>query len=262
MKNLKFILLIWLFPTFLLAQDNFTVSNIEWKLTSLKMVITYDLLSPDGNTKRTYDVKMLIQTDGKTIQPNKGITGINTQQVGNGKKIEWYFTRSGYTEDELNKDDLVVVVEASRPDPPIQQVKVPTKEPTPQPENAMVSKPTTAIKPLRKPSLILPVATTAVGVGLGIAGLITEAEAKDLYKIYEANTVESDQREAEYQAANDKHLTAQYLGIGGGVLIGTGAYLLYRTLKKRNDPKYSVVPALENTPLLGSYGGITFQYNF
>lgn len=272
MKNIKSILFILLLPLALMAQEDFAVDNVKWEFTSLKMVVTYDLLSPDGNMQRTYDVKMLLQVGGKTINPNKGIIGINTQTVGNGKKIEWYFTRSGYTEDELNRNDLQVTVKATRPDPPIEKVEEePIKEPEPevaieepkQPENTVVSEPTsTVINKPKKPSLILPAATTAVGLGLGVFGLITEGEAKDLYDVYKAHTVESTQRETDYKAANDKHLTAQYLGIGGGVLIGTGAYLLYRTLKKRNDPKYSVVPTLENAPLFGSYGGVTVQFSF
>lgn len=254
MKNIFVIILLTFAPIFASSQTSDVVKNITWKFTNLKMEITYDLLSPDDKN-RTYDITLKINLEDQIITPVNGVVGINQQASGNDKKIEWYFTRAGYSEEELNTSGLQVIIQANNPNPPIEaKTEPPTVVDVPQ--KPTTSPPISRPKKIKPPSLILPAATTGVGLSVLAIGLVTEGKAKDLYKIYETHTVESAQREADYQAANDKHKSAQFLQIGGGVLVGTGAYLLYRTIQKRKDSKFSVVPTLDNAPLYGNYGGI------
>ena len=251
-KNLLFIVLLAM-PFMNYAQQY--VDNISWNFSDLKMIVTYDLISPDG-ISRTYDINMEIVIGDEVIRPNKGIIGINQQKNGKGKKIEWYFTRSGKTESELNVDDLQVMVNATNPNPPIATQTDPIIKETPKPPSPLVNK-------SKGPSLLLPSVTTAAGLGIMAAGFIQEGKAKDLYDVYKAHTVESAQREIDYQVANEKHKEAQIVTIAGGVALGASVYWLFRNIKKRkNNNGFTVVPALEDAPLYGVYSGVGVRFSF
>ena len=238
------------------SQRNGLVQNLKWEFDGPKMIITYDLISPDG-IDRTYDLRVSIDLGNDQFTPTKGVLGINKQRAGKARVIEWYFTRSGKSEEELNVDDLKVSVEAINPIPPF-------KDKNPQKIiKEEEDKPVVITDPVvKKPSIILPASVAGAGLGVAVLGFVTEGKAKDLYKIYEAHTVESVQREADYNAANNKHKSAQYLQIGGGVLVGVGGFLLYRTMKKRKSGDFSVVPVLDDAPLYGWSSGMGIRYSF
>jgi len=257
--KIKKILSIVLFVLPFISYSQQFVDNISWEFSDLKMTVTYDLNSSDG-ISRTYDINMEVIIGDEVIRPNKGIIGINQQRNGKGKKIEWYFTRSGKTESELNVDGLQVIVKATNPNPPIATKTDPIIKETPSsPSPSPIVKKGNG----NGPSLLLPVVTTSAGLGIVVAGLVQEGKAKDLYDIYKAHTVESAQREIDYQLANDKHKNAQFVTIAGGVIVGASTYWLFRNLKKRkNNNGLTVVPAVEDAPLYGVYSGVGVRFSF
>ena len=270
---MKKIFTLFLFLTssiFAYSQNDDVVKNVKWEFSGIKMIVTYDLISLDGKM-RTYDVKLDVNVNGAKVEADQGLSIMDRQTTGNGKQIVWFFTRNGKSEEELNVAGLKVSIIASNPNPPVEKVvikeieemKLPQKDPNPTvTEKEVVSTPTIITPKPRKPSLILPAAVSTIGVTGIVIGLLQEGQAKDLYDVYQIHTVDSAQATADYTAANDKHLQAQYIGIGGGVLLGTGAYLLFRTIKKRSSDKFSVVPALNEAPLYGSYGGVGVTVRF
>ena len=263
------IFLFLIMPFLVQSQNEKVVENINWRFDGQKMIINYDLLSPDGKS-RTYDISLEVDVNGEIIRPQtgEGVVGLGQQVAQKGKTIDWYFTRMGKSTEDLDVDGLRVRVFAENPNPPIEVKKtlpppVVKEEKKVEPPIFVEPSPREIVKTPKKPSLILPIVTSTVGLGLVGYGFVVEGEAKDLYDIYKAHTVESDQRESDYQAANDKHKTAQYISIGGGVFTGVGAYLLYRTFKKRKDSGgFTVIPELDSAPLYGSYGGVGVRYSF
>lgn len=270
MKKLLPIIFFLTLSIFAKSQSDDVVKNVKWEFSGIKMIVTYDLISLDGKT-RTYDVQLDVKIQGKEVLAEQGLSMNDRQTTGNGKQIVWYFTRDGKSEEELNVTGLNVSIIATNPNPPVEKVVIkdieemkPTqKEPTPMvEEKEVVSNPSIINPKPKKPSLILPVAVSTVGATGIVIGLLQEGKAKDLYDVYKTHTVDSAQADADYKAANDKHLQAQYIGIGGGVLLGTGAYLLFRTMKKRSSDNYSVTPVLDDAPLFGSYGGVGVTVRF
>ncbi len=270
MKKILSIICFLAFSIFAKSQTDQVVKNVKWEFSGIKMIVNYDLVSLDGKV-RTYDVQLDIKIEGTKVLAEQGLSMTDRQTTGNGKQIVWYFTRDGKSEEELNVAGLQVSIIAINPNPPVEKVvikdieemKPPQEEPTPTvKEKVVVSNSTIINSTPKKPSLILPVAVSTVGLTGIVIGLLQEGEAKDLYDVYKTHTVDSSQAEADYTAANDKHLQAQYIGIGGGVLLGTGAYLLFRTIKKRSSDKYSVTPILDDAPLYGSYGGVGVTVQF
>lgn len=251
MKNISItILLLFYFCIVTNAQSDKLTENITWEITDSKMTILYDLLSPDGK-ERTYDLEVSIDLGDQIVTPKKGISGINKQKAGKQRKITWYYPASGKTQRELDIPELNVKIKAINPNPPLQTSSVGT-----------TTTPITTANP-KLPSLALPAIVTGAGVGLAVYGLILEGDASSMYDEYKADKVDSAVRDQLYEDADSKHIQAQIMGIGGGLLAATGVFLISRTMKKRKaaQNKFSIIPP-PSDGYIGANIGVGIQYRF
>ncbi|MBT1687584.1 hypothetical protein [Dawidia soli] len=250
-----------------------SVSNVKWELENdERIVITYDL-AKQGNAIY-FDVALKVIIDNKAIVP-KSVSGDvgNYVRMGTGKKIVWNIFDDIA---ELN-GELSVEVSATSP--------VPTNTAT---TTSTTKKPEETVK---APDLLkdLPSGATgkgipfwvglggigATGAGLITSGMKSSSDAKDLYNVYKANTVETaavyeemgSTRNDVYDEANKKHKTGTFLKVAGGaVLLTAGIIMVNRLiqLKKLEQRTVSFAPYLnidrQSTPgKVYTAGGLTLS---
>lgn len=213
MKN-KFFLL--LFISMAISELSFAqhfknfAKNEKVIVTDEQLKIRYDL--PRTST-RGYHVSLRLKN-----QDNFSPTAVfNTGEdisAGNGKEIIWIYTADDFTRSEV--EALKFEVLAANGD-------------------------------VDRANETLSVASGGgVGLGMLIVGLITftnNSTSHEHYKIYEGNTNPDDtvwrelgynSRQDLYNTLNGKYQAGQWMSIGGALVVG-GGYILFNSLKRKND---------------------------
>lgn len=189
------------------AQKNHA-TNIKADVDEEKVTFNFDVL-PDGQY-RFFNICLKSFNAAITPKSTSGDIGKN-KAAGTNKKLFWYYTNDGYTQDQITnlKMDVIAI-------------------------NPLEPRKTTAPPPKTIPIYAGLGTVCATGLGLAITGLTKNSDANETYDIYKNNldpnsSVYSElgvTRDELYSDANSKHKNAQILMYGGAAVFAGAGYIL------------------------------------
>lgn len=224
------------------------VSNVKAEADEEKVVVTYDLCR--NNAHAFFNVCLVSLDPAIKPQDVTGAVGKNIT-AGTGKKIIWYYPKEQITAARIAALRLdVVAIDPLDPNAGLPEL------------------------PKYAPVFAGLGSATLLGGNVLVIGLVKEISARKDYTAYKADPGDLDQ----YNRANAKHLKAQWMMAGGGlVLAGAGFVLLRRIafihkLKRERATKSRFSPDCaffqperwQIDPLLTNSGaaGIGLRYRF
>ncbi len=208
--------------------------NIYVKVDRDKVEILYDIPLGKGGATQFYAVSL--QTDDEMIEPKK-VTGTGDEILpGVNRKITWFYKADGFLKEEVSSMKFKVIAVPAK--------KSKTAKKSSNPREGFNAPPTNKVK---KKFPVLGVGLCAAGAGLATFGFLENGKAKDDYALYTDINGTNYVSEAQYKLANDRHLKAQYLMIGGGALLTAGVVAIIRTGKKNKarqaEKRLGLIPA-------------------
>ena len=246
-------MILFLLSVHIRAQENHAI-NQQIKADQQEITITYDL--PPNGEHVIFTVYLKVENSNIKARTTHG-TGENVVS-GNQLNVVWYFTRDGYTKDQLEGQRIYVLAVD-----PLQEV------PESEPPRTNYYKPVSVW-----------VGTGSMltsGLGLLGYGLFQESKAQKDYEIYqEYRNPEAKKylelelsREELYEDANARHKRSQIMMIGGGVILAGTAVILIRryTVNKRLNQQigsrtyWEIQPMISSQPN-GSAMGINWALSF
>lgn len=176
------------------------VSNVKAEADEEKVVITYDL-SRNG-AHAYFDICLIALDPSVKPQDATGAVGKNIN-AGLNKKIIWYYTKEHLSQAQIAA--LRLDVQAIDPlDPNAGLPELPKYAPV----YAGLG------------------SATLLGANVLAFGLVKELNARKDYKAYRADPTDLDQ----YNQANAKHLKAQWMMAGGGLVLAGAGFVLIRRI--------------------------------